>query len=318
MEWHTRRDLEPKVRRVNAVHQQTVRGVLRTAHCTRPCALWCPCHCSQCGSGCSCQYAVAKCSWMWGARYIPFTEDRLLPSPCSQMFNRRRYYVCSWYPFLHTDCPDGTLECCLPDRYSFQSALPVSLSHSASGVGDVACMSSRCRGRHHAPLHHVGWFRPESLRRAMWSHSVFTRRVGCQAPCARVPSHCDVLAWHYSHTQAVYASWISSVNSIVFCCRLSRASLSFDMRAGLCRRADVPESHGFWTILPGPLPGWQAPLLSSGSRPVASGTTRTEQSGYPHYTSFTSRLRSVRYTCTPCRHENHLKNHWNTSRATAC
>ena len=39
------------------VHQQTVRGVLRTAHCTRQCALWCPCHCSQCAPGCSC------CAW---------------------------------------------------------------------------------------------------------------------------------------------------------------------------------------------------------------------------------------------------------------
>ena len=33
---------------VNTVHQRTVRGVLRTAHCTRQCALWCSCHCSQC------------------------------------------------------------------------------------------------------------------------------------------------------------------------------------------------------------------------------------------------------------------------------
>ena len=74
MEWHTRRDLEPQVRCVNTVHQQTVRGVLRTANCTRQCALWCPCHCSQCAPGCSCQYAAAKCSWIWGAGYIPFTR----------------------------------------------------------------------------------------------------------------------------------------------------------------------------------------------------------------------------------------------------
>ena len=34
-----------------------MRGVLRTAHCTRQCALWCPCHCSQCAPGCSCQFS---------------------------------------------------------------------------------------------------------------------------------------------------------------------------------------------------------------------------------------------------------------------
>ena len=89
MIWNdTQGDLEPQVRCVNTVHQQTVRGVLRTAHCTRQCALWCPCHCSQCAPGCSCcawgctQFAVGKCSWIWGAGYIPFTppvgDSRLL------------------------------------------------------------------------------------------------------------------------------------------------------------------------------------------------------------------------------------------------
>ena len=48
-----RRDLSHKCDVWTHVHQRTVRGVLRTAHCTRQCALWCPCHCSQCAQACS-------------------------------------------------------------------------------------------------------------------------------------------------------------------------------------------------------------------------------------------------------------------------
>ena len=44
MTWMTHEArLEPKCD-VNTVHQRAVRGVLRTAHFWRPCALWCSCH----------------------------------------------------------------------------------------------------------------------------------------------------------------------------------------------------------------------------------------------------------------------------------
>ena len=52
----TQTRLEPHVtyEHICAMHLKTVRSVLRTAHCTRQCALWCPCNCSQCAPGCSC------------------------------------------------------------------------------------------------------------------------------------------------------------------------------------------------------------------------------------------------------------------------
>ena len=50
----TQTRLEPNVtyEHICAMHLQTVRGVLRTAQCSRQCALWCPCNCSQCAPGC--------------------------------------------------------------------------------------------------------------------------------------------------------------------------------------------------------------------------------------------------------------------------
>ena len=50
----TQTRLEPRVTcdHICAMHVQTVRGVLRTAHCTRQCALWCSCNLSQCAQSC--------------------------------------------------------------------------------------------------------------------------------------------------------------------------------------------------------------------------------------------------------------------------
>ena len=50
-------NLEPQVRCETIVHQRTVRGVLRTACCARPCARWCSCNSSQC--------AQAWCCYAW-------------------------------------------------------------------------------------------------------------------------------------------------------------------------------------------------------------------------------------------------------------
>ena len=54
MIWNdTQARLEPQVtyEHICAMHLQTVRGVLRTAQCSRQCALWCSCNCSQCAPG---------------------------------------------------------------------------------------------------------------------------------------------------------------------------------------------------------------------------------------------------------------------------
>ena len=40
--------------RMSAMHLQTVRGVLRTAQCSRQCALWYSCNWSQCAQDCRC------------------------------------------------------------------------------------------------------------------------------------------------------------------------------------------------------------------------------------------------------------------------
>ena len=41
-------------RNMSAMHLKTVRGVLRTAQCSRQCALWCSCNWSQCAQDCRC------------------------------------------------------------------------------------------------------------------------------------------------------------------------------------------------------------------------------------------------------------------------
>ena len=50
----TQTRLEPHVtyERMSAMHLKTVRSVLRTAQCSRQCALWCSCNWSQCAQGC--------------------------------------------------------------------------------------------------------------------------------------------------------------------------------------------------------------------------------------------------------------------------
>ena len=58
---------------------------------------------------------------------------------------------------------------------------------------------------------------------------LITGGVACQAPCARVPSRCDGFVGHYSNTDDLYFLDFS-VNSILFCCRASRAALSSDIR----------------------------------------------------------------------------------------
>ena len=49
--------------RMSAMHLKTVRGVVRTTQCSRQCALWCWCNCSQCAQGCwSCAWGCPHCS----------------------------------------------------------------------------------------------------------------------------------------------------------------------------------------------------------------------------------------------------------------
>ena len=73
-------------------------------------------------------------------------------------------------------------------------------------------------------------------------------------------------------------SW---VNSIIFCCRASRAALTSYMRWPSSR-----ESRSLDTAV---------------------------RSGTPHRTSHPFWHHSARFRCLPCRHRNSLKNHWNTS-----
>ena len=128
------------------VHQQTVRGVLRTAHCTRQCALWCPCHCSQCAPGCSCcawrctQFAVAKCSWIWGAGYIPFTPpvgDSRLPSAVTDFHNKNSKFFCTLrlFPQIDIQPPKYRFPCVISGHTIFevsaQNQTPTSLNASA-------------------------------------------------------------------------------------------------------------------------------------------------------------------------------------------
>ena len=135
--------------------------------------------------------------------------------------------------FLHTDCSDDALGCCLPNQSFFPLALAVSSSRQ------------RRRRRHRTPIHHVGCFRPEShdvrfdsVRQVR--HYLLREKTSLPTTCSQEESsakrqvrecHPTVIFWLDTvHTQTVCASWSSSVNSIVFCCRLSRTTLSSDMR----------------------------------------------------------------------------------------
>ena len=99
-------------------------------------------------------------------------------------------------------------------------------------------------------------------------------------------------------------SW---VNSIIFCCRASRAALTSDMRWPSSRESrSLDTAVRSSAVLASSVP-------ASGSRPVASGTVRGERSGTAHRTSHPFWHHSARFRCLPCRHRNSLKNHWNTS-----
>ena len=125
---------------MNTVHQQTVRGVLRTAHCTRPCALWCPCHCSQCGPGCSCQYAVAKMFVNMRCRihslYTPVGDGRLL-SAVTYFHDKNSKFFCTLrlFPQIDIQPPKYRFPCVISCHTIFevsaQNQTPTSLNASA-------------------------------------------------------------------------------------------------------------------------------------------------------------------------------------------
>ena len=139
--------------------------------------------------------------------------------------------------------------------------------------------------------------------RAGWQSRPLQKKKSFMSPPSNqspTPLSCPWLTFFAQKT--ISASWSSSVDSIVSC-RSSRTVLS-SVCAGLRRQAAVTVFGHSCLVL---IQGCHVPLPHPGSRPVTSGTARTEASESPHRTSafhsefhVDTRITGTRHVDLPC------------------